>query len=271
MVSGYVIMRVGLVAQWLRVLKASPEYRKTAVRYVIGIIVCQLGWIVWLAFPSAVRPYFFPVFLAMELLVPAWGEAARNTPWHPDHIAERYGLLTIIVIGEAVLASMVAVQKVIDLEHPDRTMVGVVFSAPVILFTMWWLYFLVHGATGEKSGRQAFFWGYVHYFIFASAAAVGAGIGLLVDYYSHDAHVSGLAASLSLAVPVAIYLICLPFHMEGRVMKQRVLPRVAGALCIAAAWLPWAAVSIATILCALTAYFILFCRKEHEHAEAAAI
>ena len=50
-----------------------------------------------------------------ELLIPVWAElAGRHTPWHPEHIAERYGLFTIIVLGECVLAASTAVQAAID-------------------------------------------------------------------------------------------------------------------------------------------------------------
>jgi low temperature requirement protein LtrA len=40
-----------------------------------------------------------------------WAERAAPTTWHPQHIAERYGLLTMIVVGESILAAMLAVQS----------------------------------------------------------------------------------------------------------------------------------------------------------------
>ena len=39
--------------------------------------------------------------------MPMWAESAERTSWHPGHIAERYGLFTIIVLGESVLAATV--------------------------------------------------------------------------------------------------------------------------------------------------------------------
>ena len=39
-----------------------------------------------------------------ELAVPVLAErAGPMTSWHPEHIAERYGLFTLIVLGEAIL------------------------------------------------------------------------------------------------------------------------------------------------------------------------
>ena len=53
----------------------------------------------------------FVVLAALELAVPVWAERAAPTTWHPHHIAERYGLLTLIVLGESILAATVAVQS----------------------------------------------------------------------------------------------------------------------------------------------------------------
>ena len=45
----------------------------------------------------------------------SWAERGRaTTPWHPHHIAERYGLFTIIVLGESILSATVAVQAALD-------------------------------------------------------------------------------------------------------------------------------------------------------------
>ena len=37
-----------------------------------------------------------------------------GTPWHPHHVAERYGLLVIICLGEAILGTVAALAAVVD-------------------------------------------------------------------------------------------------------------------------------------------------------------
>ncbi len=109
--AGYLLMRIGLVIQWLRAANGDPERRRTAIRFAIGVSACMLGWALLVVVPAGWR---LPVFAAMviaEVSVPVWAERARRTPWHPHHIAERYGLFTIIVLGETVLASTAAVQR----------------------------------------------------------------------------------------------------------------------------------------------------------------
>jgi low temperature requirement protein LtrA len=44
-VAGYVIMRLAMVAQWLRAAHSDPAARAGTLRYAIGITVVQLGWI----------------------------------------------------------------------------------------------------------------------------------------------------------------------------------------------------------------------------------
>ena len=44
-VVGYVIMRLGLVAAWLRVARDVPESRRRALRYAVGITAVQVLWI----------------------------------------------------------------------------------------------------------------------------------------------------------------------------------------------------------------------------------
>jgi hypothetical protein len=95
---GYFIMRIGLVAQWLRVGVEDRASRRTALRYAAGITIVQVGWILrlFLSDAGALRPSsqvpLFAILAVLELAVPRWAERARATNWHPHHIAERYGI-----------------------------------------------------------------------------------------------------------------------------------------------------------------------------------
>ena len=66
------------------------------------------------ALPDSLGLAGFLVLVLAELLVPIWAEHAAGTTWHPMHIAERYGLFTLIVLGEAMLASTTAIQTAFD-------------------------------------------------------------------------------------------------------------------------------------------------------------
>ena len=53
-VAGYVVMRIAMVAQWLRVARQDPAHRRTALTYVTYILIAQVGWVVLALLPQAV-------------------------------------------------------------------------------------------------------------------------------------------------------------------------------------------------------------------------
>jgi low temperature requirement protein LtrA len=51
--------------------------------------------------------------VVLELSLPLWSERKRHTSWHPHHIAERYGLFAILVLGEEIFAESSGLQTAI--------------------------------------------------------------------------------------------------------------------------------------------------------------
>jgi low temperature requirement protein LtrA len=153
----------------------------------------------------------FLVLVALELAVPMWAEGAGGTTWHPHHVAERYGLLTLIVLGESILAATMAVQSALRSGEALGPLTPIIVGGLLIVFSMWWVYFdrPVHDLL--TSLRKAIVWGYGHYLVFAAAAAVGAGLAVAVDHATHHAKVGTIGAGLAVTVPVSAYLLCLWF------------------------------------------------------------
>jgi low temperature requirement protein LtrA len=205
---GYVLMRLAMVAQWLRVARTDvhPGRRACGRRYAIGIGLVQVGWVARLFLPDELLVPGLVVLVLAELAVPIWAERVAETTWHPEHIAERYGLFTIIVLGESILAASLAVQNAVDEHSGGAGPLWVAGGGVLIVFAMWWLYFDRPAGVLLTSMRVALFWGYGHYLIFAAAAAVGAGLAVAVDHETHVAHLGGVAVGYAVAVPVAVYL-----------------------------------------------------------------
>ncbi|MBE1588331.1 low temperature requirement protein A [Nonomuraea angiospora] len=203
---GYVIMRVALVLLWLRAAHGHAEGRRSALRYAFGVAVVQVGWIARLALPEQLGLTAFLVLVLAELAVPVWAERFWSTSWHPHHIAERYGLFTIIVLGESILAATIAIQTGLDRRLDVVPLLLVACSGMVIVFAMWWLYFSRTAHLFLTSSKAAFSWGYGHYLIFSSAAAIGAGLAVSVDFDTHEAHIGPFGAGAVVAVPVAVFL-----------------------------------------------------------------
>lgn len=205
---GYLIMRVAMAAQWLRAARADPDRRTTARRYALGTAVVQAGWLLRLLLPAHLGLSGFVVLAAAELAVPYWAERSRGTPWHPHHIAERYGLFTIIVLGECVLAATTALQATVTDGGVDLDVALVGVGALLLLFMLWWLYFLQPAGHGLESRRDlSFVWGYGHYGIFAGLAAVGAGLEVAAESLAHPVAAPPTLIAAAVAVPVMIVLV----------------------------------------------------------------
>src|SRR6478609_3773341 len=119
LVAGYVIMRVAAIAVWLRAAKNDPAHRRTALAYAINISIAQVFWIVliFVNLPIAPTAAIIGVLILFELAGPVYAEVKfGRTPWHGHHIAERYGLLTIITLGEVVLGTILAISAVVQVE-----------------------------------------------------------------------------------------------------------------------------------------------------------
>jgi low temperature requirement protein LtrA len=212
--TGYLIMRTGLVAQWLRASVEDPGFRSTARRYAAGIAAAQVGWLAFLlagGYDSPVtRNAGFLALVALELAVPRWAERARPTTWHPHHMAERYGLFTIILLGEIVLAATTAVQRTIDAARISAALLTVAACALLLVFAHWWLYFLHPAGRGLAQRREhSYRWGYGHYAMFSALAALGAGLDVAVEQTAGTVAASPTAVAYAVAVPVAVFLLAL--------------------------------------------------------------
>lgn len=203
---GYVILRMAYVVQWLRVARDSPAARPAALRYAFGFTVLQVLWVVFVLWSP---PWFFIGFMglfALELAIPIWADAAARTPFHREHIAERYGLFTIIVLGEAILSASLAV-TVLTVEGLTVQLVGILLGGVVTVFVMWWFYFYepIHDLLTTRNA--IFLWGYGHLPIWAAAAAVGAGLAVAIEQEAGaEAVLGAVAAGYAVTVPVAIYV-----------------------------------------------------------------
>ena len=216
---GYVIMRIAMIAQWVRVWIEYPPGRPAAIRYAVGIAACQVGWLIRLTFPHPWDLIFFGVFAVCEMLVPIWAETrGRETSWHPDHISDRYSCFTLIVLGECVSALTIAVQGVVSGNDTDGVPISlIVFAvgALVLVFGLWWAYFKSDaGEILRDSMRTTMIWAYTHFFIFASVAALGATLSVAAEVVAEIARhpgeataVSPNSAALMVALPVAIFLL----------------------------------------------------------------
>ncbi|WP_020560555.1 low temperature requirement protein A [Thiofilum flexile] len=261
---GYIVMRVAMISLWLRVAKDDPEYATTARRYAYGLLVMQVLWVIWYLVTQdmglVARLTSMMFFMAGELLVPLLAERDKNTPWHSHHIAERYGLLTIIVLGEGIIGVSNAIMNAREVDILHALLIG--FSGTVLVFALWWLYFKVPFAQAlhARSLKRAFMFGYGHYFIFAALAAVGTGLELVADNLTDNPGEhsgSPTMAIITLAVAVAVYMLTLSIirasvvnegkHNLAAILAALLLPTLSSAIALTHLLPMWVSVLVIAV------------------------
>ena len=223
----------------------------------------MIGWAALVVVPDR---WWLPGVVVMavaELLVPVWAEAAgTTTSWHPGHIAERYGLFTLIVLGESVAAATIGIRSALDSGSAIGDLAEIAGGGLLIVFSMWWFYFAqpaehameqARSAFGQGSHHHSFIWGYGHYFVFTSAAAVGAGLAVAIDQATGHAEVAAQTARLAVATPVALYLVSVsalhsPSQDSGRVRTILAVCTAALVIGVAFAGLPVLVIGILAAL-----------------------
>jgi low temperature requirement protein LtrA len=263
-VAGYVVMRVPMIFLWLRAARQDPPRRRACQTYAIAIGVSQIGWIALLLAHTSGAAFLAwgLVLLVIELGGPVIVERGKGgTPWHAHHIAERYGLLTIITLGETVIGTVASLSAVVESEGWSIDAVLVAVAGIGLTFGLWWMYFTVPaGEVLHVHRERALPWGYGHMLIFGSIAATGAGLHVAAYYIGHEAHIGATATVMTVAVPVGIYAFALfalytylvhagdPFHIALLAGTAAVLVL---ALLLASAGLPMAVCLVVVMLAPL--------------------
>ncbi|QHC02348.1 low temperature requirement protein A [Epidermidibacterium keratini] len=208
-VLGYVVMRVAMVAQWLRASRAEGPTQATARAYALGYGTVQALWVGWLFLPlgPVLKLILFAVLAVAEIAVPIVAERRAGTPWHPHHITERYGLFTLLLMGESLLASTNALIEARSEGEHGAQLLWIAILAIVITAALWWIYFWPPHYIEIEGMHRSFRYGYMHYFIFAAAGALSSGIEVEIGAVTGESKLGPIAASYAVTIPVAVFVL----------------------------------------------------------------
>jgi low temperature requirement protein LtrA len=222
LVAGYVVMRIALVWLWWQVSRHDPQRSRTARTYVAAIGVAQVGWVAVAALRLPVGTTFalFGILVVLEMAGPFIAERKTRTPWHPHHIAERYGLLVIITLGEVIIGTVASLNAVVHGEagwSVDAVLLAI--AGVGLTFGCWWMYFALPWAEPLLRHRErAFSFGYGHLVMFSALAAMGAGLHVAAYSLEGESRIGATGTVLSVVIPVAIYVGVL-YLLYSRLMR----------------------------------------------------
>lgn len=203
--AAYAGMRIMLVLQYVRARRV-PETRPLTTRYAIGFGTAALLWIISALLDAPERYWVWALALAVDFLTP-WLAVKHSMKFPPDatHFPERFGLFTIILLGEFVAAVMRGIESQ---EYWSFSAAATAFSSMAFAFVLRWWYFDVGQSASERhirNKRQAILfqvWHYAHLPLFLGIGVAGVGFERMISLQSGGRLTGGESWVLCSAVAV---------------------------------------------------------------------
>lgn len=201
----YTAFLVLLTWMWYTVRRQdTAEYMALTGRYLSGMVVSVFVMAASAALPDGMRVVVWSVFvgawLVLWILTERWAIRSQDIGLTvTDSLVERFGLFTIIVLGEVVVGVVTGLSEV------DRT-IGSVTTGMIGLmigFGIWWTYFDFVGRRLPRTDRQSL-WMASHLPITMAIAASGAAMVSLVEHAAEARAPAATAWVLSGSVAVAL-------------------------------------------------------------------
>jgi low temperature requirement protein LtrA len=207
-----------------RARRNVPEARALTNWFIAMFSVAVVLWFVSLAIAAPWKYVWWGVALGHELGAPprAW-RMMRHAPIHPSHIPERFGLLTIIVLGEAVISVVIGTVNVSWTVLTGTT----AFAGFLGAASLWWIYFEYLDSTvvGRDVLRGMTFV-YSHFPVVIGIAAMGVGVRLAVisaapgGQYEHSGWVLAVGAAICMTGLGVIQLVIGPTVVDADVVLR---------------------------------------------------
>jgi low temperature requirement protein LtrA len=227
MIAGYLVMRAATLFQWGRVALQAPTARRSALQHAGLVLISMVGWLI-IAIVTPPVPWFFAAAVALFALEISGTRIVEKRSgemtWHPHHIAERFGLLAIIALGEGVFGTVASVSALIERAGWSADAIIVVIAGVGLTFGLWWMYFMVpFGWVLERFRGQFQPFLYLHFVIYTGIVATGAGLHVAALTIEDEGTIGVFGASLAVIIPVAAFLITL---MISYTFMQRAFDRL---------------------------------------------
>jgi low temperature requirement protein LtrA len=178
----YLLARAVNIFLWVRAGWHEPAFRPSTNRFAAGFVLAT-GIIIASLFEASVprRIALWGLALLIEVAAP-WltvGHQATMPKISTSKWPERFGLLTLIVLGESIVGAIngVADTHRFTAETAVRSILGLAVG-----FALWWVYFdFVARRPFRHTPYAMFFWPYLHLPLTAAIAATGAGVLVSVE------------------------------------------------------------------------------------------
>ena len=180
----YIFARVILITMWVRGGIHNPSTRPLTNRYAAGFSISVVLWASSLFVPLPLKLIFWSGGLLFDLLTPLTTLSIQKKlpKLSTSHLPERFGLFTIIVLGESVVGVII---KAAGEHHFSLTTGAHVGLGIIMAFCLWWMYFDFIASKKLKIGLIVLR-GYLHLPLVIGVTTIGASIISLISFEGYD-------------------------------------------------------------------------------------
>ena len=174
-ILSYVTIRSLVLLMYLRSVKYVASAWANLRLYLASYVPSTILWIASLWFTSTTRYSLLVLAMAIELAIPIIGSRLlARTPAHPSHLPERFGLLTLIVLGEAIVSVAVKAESTnLSQTLPLLAAIG----GFAVAACLWWLYFsFLESIVVIRGIRSVHLYNYGHLPILIGLVTVAVGV-----------------------------------------------------------------------------------------------
>ena len=233
---GYTLVRVILLALYARAYRHVAATRELVRGYLIGFGAGSALWAVSIIVPEPYRFWLWAVAFAVDLATPyVLRRVQAAAPLDVSHLPERFGLFTILVLGESIVAVTVGLSHVSW--QLSTTLVGILGLGTATC--LWWINFdhldgSVIRRRGDRRNWRPTVWIYSHLPLAIGLAVLGVSIEIAIvaadhGHEYHDAERWLLVGSVALALgAMAAIQVASVRSDQERVRRLVIISRLVG-------------------------------------------
>jgi len=194
---------------YYHVKRARAELKWTLSRLFLQIIICFTaanypdvnGKVILLMILFSMHIFVF----VLGSLLGATVDDFTNMPLNPAHYTERYGLITIIALGEAITHLLTVNSSTLRADTMTSRLGGSILST-IILYGLFWIYFNISSENVVAYRFLLILWSHFHSILIMGITALAVGFGTGLEWFVECGGLVPMKKS-------AQWLICIAFSV----------------------------------------------------------
>ncbi|KZN25978.1 hypothetical protein A4G99_23925 [Haladaptatus sp. R4] len=183
--AAYLVLRLLVIGLYAQTWLVAPHLRDICHPWILGFSLGATVWAVSVFVPPPIRYFLWFVGLGIEMATPVVSNLNSGASIQVSHLPERFGLFTILVLGEVILAVGTGTMET-RWGFRGTVIAASGFGVAVCIWTLYFRNFDWTTTTKGIGGNRRtlvheFIYGYNHPLVFAGIVATGVGVQTAIE------------------------------------------------------------------------------------------